>query len=133
HRAGLVRARAMLLPGEGRGRSGLNDVTELQVVKPLDQATAEIAGWRGRCLDLFARGERAIGQALEVRAAEAGAKINHLAGQRVAQLEKIAASREATAKQRLAYDTAVAAWKDVDARRAFLAHGIATALLDRHD
>jgi hypothetical protein len=107
-------------------------VSELPVLRPYDQATAEIAGWRGRCLDLFARGERAIGSALETSGRDPDSKINHLAGQRMVQLERVAASPEATGKQRQAFDAARTAWKEVDAKRAYLAHGVATPLLDKN-
>ncbi|HEX9807601.1 MAG TPA: hypothetical protein VGA34_11970, partial [Alteraurantiacibacter sp.] len=52
-------------------------------------ARKQINEWRGRCLDLFAQGEKAIAVLLEnARVAQIDVKLHHLAGQRTKELAK---------------------------------------------
>jgi len=46
-------------------------VTELSGIKPHDQACAEIAAWRGRCIDLYCRGERVVATPKQKQAVQA--------------------------------------------------------------
>ncbi|MEO6040698.1 MAG: hypothetical protein ABIP41_02245 [Croceibacterium sp.] len=108
-------------------------MTEAAVLTPHIQAAAEIAAWRGRCIDVFAKGERAVGQVLELANAKDGSiKIRHLAGQRMADVEEIVDKMTATASQQQAARDAIGNWKDAENKRAFIAHGISTPLLDRN-
>ena len=107
-------------------------MTEVAGPKPHDLACAEIAAWRGRCLDLFAKGERSVSQALEVlRACDPSIKIKHLASQRLNDLVGVTSALTLTGKQRKSLDSALKAWEAVDARRKLFAHGVATPLLDK--
>jgi hypothetical protein len=108
-------------------------VSEASIVKPHDLAAAEISGWRGRCLDLFAKGERIIDTVLE--AADGGGvpvSMKHLAGQRIADMQKLAAAEKgATEKQRHAGLACLEGWQAVHSKRAFFAHGVVTTLIDK--
>nr|WP_166177670.1 hypothetical protein [Altererythrobacter segetis] len=100
-------------------------------LKRHDLASAEIDGWRGRCLDIFARGERAVSLALEAARAKDGTlKIKHLAGQRMSDLAEIVSAEKATLKQTRAIQTALESWAQVEGRRAYFAHGVVTVLLN---
>jgi hypothetical protein len=109
-------------------------VSDASLAKPHDIAAGEIDGWRGRCLDLFARGERAIALSREAAAERnASVTIRHLGGQRPADLAKLVnEDTQATAKQSKTLLSSLDAWLAVEGRRAFFAHGVVTALLDRH-
>jgi hypothetical protein len=102
-------------------------------LKPHDLAAGEINGWRGHCLDVFAKAERAIASTLEVaNAQDCSITLRHLAGHRLADLAKLAMSRSATNdKQCKVLLEALDAWLAVESKRAFLAHGVATVLIDR--
>ena len=102
--------------------------------KPHDIAAGEIDAWRGRCLDWFAKGERAIALTLEAAAKnDAALTIRHLAGHRLADLAKLAAGDgKATERQAKALSGALEAWRQIESRRAFIAHGVATVLMDRN-
>lgn len=108
-------------------------MSEYAGLKPQNLASAEIDGWRGRCNDIYARAERSVGQSLEV-AKNRGktAKLPHLGGQRLAQMTAIAETCDATARQTAALRAALAEWHNVELRRPFFAHGIATPLQDNH-
>jgi hypothetical protein len=101
------------------------------LLKPHDLAAAEINGWRGRCLDLFARGERAVDMALEA-VSKLELPMKPLAGQRLADVVRLAVEDTgATEKQSSALLLALERWSLINAHRAYLAHGVATVLLDR--
>lgn len=108
-------------------------MSDQSLAKPHDIAAGEIDGWRGRCLDLFAKTERAVAVALEAACdKDASLTIRHLAGQRMADLIKlIEGDGKATEKQRNALRRALEAWERVEPQRAYLAHGVATVMLDR--
>lgn len=108
-------------------------MSEQTGLKPHDIASAHIESWRGRCLDFFARAERAVGQMLET-AMIAGkpVKLRHLGGQRLVDLAAFAETCGGTAKQVAVLRLSLQNWQTVEARRSFLAHGVATALLDRN-
>jgi hypothetical protein len=109
-------------------------VTDASAVKPHDIAAGEIDGWRGRCLNLFAKAERAVAVTLEALAdRNASLAIKHLAGHRMADLTKLAAAEVgATEKQSKALLAALDAWPVLESKRTYLAHGVSTALLDKH-
>ena len=81
--------------------------------------------WRGRCLNLFARGELAVLRTLEV-GRESGliSKIPHLAGQRIAALQVMTGQLQLTEKQVLGLDNSIGEWQRLEQRRLFLAHGV---------
>ena len=84
--------------------------------------------WRGQCLNVFARVEDAVIRALEAAVeGELTRKIPHLAGQRLAVLEILARQASFTDKQRERFEAVMADWKAIEAKRLFLAHGVATA------
>lgn len=100
---------------------------------PFEIAQAEIDGWRGRCIDLFSRGEHAVGRALEQAIACGRAvKLRHLAGHRLSDLSAFAEASGGTAKQVQALREAIEAWTAIEADRVFLAHGTRTVLIDKH-
>lgn len=102
-------------------------------LNPHEIARAEIDSWRGRSLDLFARAERSIGIALEATSTSGRIiKLRHLAGQRLEDLVQLVTAEQATTKQAEALVKAISKWREVEVHRAFLAHGIARELLDRH-
>jgi hypothetical protein len=108
-------------------------MSEQTGLKPHDIASAHVESWRGRCLDFFARAERAVGQTLEA-AVTAGkpVKLRHLGGQRLVDLTGFAETCGGTAKQVAALRLSLQSWQRVEARRSFLAHGVATTLLDKN-
>ena len=108
-------------------------MSDALAIKPHDLAAGEISGWRGRCLDLFARGERIIDAVLEVAGdLDPALTMKHLAGQRIADLRKLAsAEKGASEKQKLAVLACLERWQAVHSKRAFFAHGIVTALIDK--
>jgi hypothetical protein len=107
-------------------------MTELWGIAPYDQAAGVIDSWRGRCLNLFARAEHAVSKTLEAGLERDGAiKIRHLAGQRLGDLTTLVQGQEMTAKQRDALTAALADWAHVELKRAYLAHGVVLALLDK--
>ena len=95
-------------------------------------ARAEIDSWRGRLIDYFARGETAVAQTL-VCAADNGRKINlrHFAGQRLDDLMALAKTEPGTDRQNAAFTSALDAWRLLEARRVFLAHGNVSEWLDQ--
>ena len=109
-------------------------MTHQALLKPHDLAADEINGWRGRCLDLFARGERTIDLALETALTGApGLAMKHLAGHRLADLAKLVSEEKtATEKQKQSLQSSLDSWLASNTKRAFLAHGVTTVLLDRH-
>ena len=104
------------------------------LIRPHDLAADEINGWRGRCLNMFARGERSVDVALEAAlAAGSGLGMKHLAGQRLADLAKLVSEEKtATEEQKQSLQSSLDSWLASNAKRAFLAHGVTTVLLDRH-
>lgn len=83
--------------------------------------------WRGQCIALFARGERAVWRTLG-HAAAAGhtVKFEHLAGQRMNTLRELADATGGTAKQDRRLKAALDDWQKLEERRRFLAHGVAS-------
>lgn len=92
--------------------------------------TNEINAWRGECLNVFARGESAVGEALQ---ASEPTKLPHLAGQRLAMLQAKIKDYSATKKQEQALGTAITEWIHVEERRPYLAHGVTTQFIDTRD
>ena len=87
--------------------------------------------WRGKCLNLYARAEQAVGSALEdAHRANATPKLRHLAGQRLADLIVTVEAKGGTGKQMKAFSSALGAWKAVESQRQFLAHGVASTSVD---
>lgn len=103
-------------------------------LKPLSAhqiARAEIEAWRGKCIDLFARGERAIISALQTaQASGKEVKISPMAGPRFSEIQSLILKVDATQKQRDAASAAINLWQEVEPKRAFLAHGELTTLLE---
>lgn len=100
--------------------------------KPHDIAAAEIEGWRGRCLNFFARGEHTVAAALaSARAKDPAVRIQHLAGQRLAELQRIGQIATGTEKQKAALAKALSDWRACDEHRPCFSHGVMTVLLDR--
>jgi len=104
------------------------------VGKPHDLARAAIESWRGRCIDLFARGEKVIGQTLEaIRAAAkepTTVKLRHLAGQRSEDISRQLRGLKFPAKQSNKLVEAVTGWRVFEAKRVFFAHATMTVTLD---
>ncbi|MGD9664459.1 MAG: hypothetical protein AB7U34_04545 [Novosphingobium sp.] len=98
-----------------------------------DEARAQVGQWRGSCLNLFARVERAVGLALEAAVTAGKAKkIRHLSGQKLNDLVAIVDTLDQTEKQKKAFQSALVSWKQVESHRAFLAHAVALEAIDRH-
>jgi hypothetical protein len=103
------------------------------VVDQFDLARQEIDGWRGRCLDVFSRCEAAVASTLlAARASGRSTKLDHLAGQRLTELGDLAEAKTGTARQAATFRKVLDGWRQIEAKRAFLAHGVATELVDRH-
>lgn len=106
-------------------------VSDLQGLAPHDIARAQIEAWRGRCLNLFARGEQAVLDSLLLASTKLPElRIEPLAGQRLNALEQLVAAHDATDAQRAAIKGALFNWKNCDAKRAYFAHGVFTELFD---
>ena len=58
--------------------------------------------------------------------------IKHLAGQRTADLEWLTRNETGTVKQRQALSNALAGWAELEARRAYIAHGVVTVRVDKN-
>lgn len=102
-------------------------------IKPFEIAAGEIEGWRGRCLNIFSRGEHAVAAALQVaRAQDPKVRIQHLAGQRLTELQRVSELGAGTERQKAGLASALASWKECDERRPCLSHGMTTVLLDRN-
>lgn len=103
-------------------------------LKPIDSyqtARAEIDAWRGNCIDSFARGERAIISALRAaRDSGVEVRISPMAGPRFSEIQSLILRVDATKKQRHAASAALSLWQEVEPKRAFLAHGELTTLLE---
>jgi hypothetical protein len=101
-------------------------------IRSHDLARTQIDAWRGRCLDLFARGETAVAGAL-IALSKVDQKVcfPHLAGQRLAELEKVLAALEPTKKQAEALGAATNNWRELCAERAYFSHGVVTELITR--
>ena len=103
-----------------------------EALSPHTIARAEIDCWRGRCIDIFAKAERAVASALETaRSTGMSARLQHLAGQRLDDLQTLVAGDDATEKQKKSLRVAIEAWCSIEGRRSVLAPGVATELLDR--
>ncbi|HWK41069.1 MAG TPA: hypothetical protein VNR60_03980 [Croceibacterium sp.] len=104
------------------------------VVKPHDLAAGKIYGWRGRCIDFFARGERTVAATLEaVCEKDTSLKIGHLAGQRLSDLRKIVEiDSNATKRQQKIALQALNDWQKVEVRRPYFSHGVVTVLIERN-
>ena len=107
---------------------------EVTALKPHEIARIEIETWRGHCLDVFAKGERVVGQTLEsLRLSAKGAttiKLRHLAGQRADDLAKHISDSGISAKQAKSVASALASWREFEERRNYLAHAVSTVTLD---
>ncbi|MEL1251847.1 hypothetical protein [Aurantiacibacter gilvus] len=88
--------------------------------------------WRGKCLDLYSRAERTVSKTLEV-AREVGltSSIDHLAGNRLGELEAAIGRGAVPSKLKRGLNNAIAEWKEVEQNRFYLAHGIMRVSLDR--
>ncbi|MCK0099022.1 hypothetical protein MWU38_06490 [Qipengyuania sp. S6317L1] len=107
---------------------------EIQSVSAHQIARAEIDSWRGRCMDIYARSERAVSEVLQT-AQECGqsVKLSAMAGPRLAEVQGLAERLTQTGKQRQAASNAIIRWRGIEPKRAYLAHGELTTLLDRED
>lgn len=91
-------------------------------------------GWRGRAMEEFARAEMAVSEALIQLAAVPGRgegiTLPHLAGQRFSVLAKQVAEGGPHAAQGKGVAQALSEWRDHEALRALLCHGVATITVD---
>jgi hypothetical protein len=101
-------------------------------LRPHDLAKAEIDAWRGRCLNIFARAEKAITETLALlRETDPTLPFEPLAGQRFNTLDKIALRCPATGAQQKGLQDALIAWRELDVLRPFFSHGIVTEMIGR--
>ncbi|WP_394730287.1 hypothetical protein [Altererythrobacter sp. GH1-8] len=101
-------------------------------LKPHDLAKTEIEAWRGRCLNIFARGEKAVTESLaSARETSSNLRLEPLAGQRLNTLAKLDEDHCSTEKQKAALRNAVALWREHDEKRPYFSHGITAEFLDR--
>jgi len=89
-----------------------------------DHALSEANAWRGRCVNLFARGEFAIGTVLAMRSAP-GATLPMLVSQKIKQLISVVTDADGVAAAELADFASL-----LDTRTA-LTHGCAKVWIDR--
>lgn len=107
-------------------------VKAIELPASIDAATNEIDLWRGRCLNCFARTEAAVGETLEFAVRQGKpAKLRHLRGQQLADLGDLAGEIGGTPKQKATFQKLFENWQSLYKKRAMLAHGCATASLDR--
>jgi hypothetical protein len=102
--------------------------------EPFAVAREAAAAWRGKCIEIFARSETAITEALLVLAGadEANApKLPHLVGQRYEALLRAVDHEGPFPRERMNARAAVAAFRTNDALRTFLTHGSFTVTLDQ--
>ena len=101
---------------------------------PFEAAWDAAAAWRGRCLDVFARREAAVTEALLVLAAVDGPgaslKLPHLVGQRYDALSNAIGADGAFADEGKAAVEALAGFRKHDAFRTQISHGVFTVTLD---
>lgn len=101
---------------------------------PFEAAREAAAAWRGRCLDLFARGEAAVTETLLLLAADdelgASIKLPHLVGQRYDSLSNAIGAEGAFADKGKSAASALERFRQHDALRALMAHGTFTVTLD---
>ena len=108
----------------------MTEVT-VKALSPHAVARTQINEWRGRCLDLFAKGENAIADLLVgAAAANFEVKLHHLAGQRTKELAKLLDVNGPSKKQIEAGQRAIERWQKIETKRAPLAHGTLTATMD---
>ncbi len=101
-------------------------------LRPHDLAKVEIDAWRGRCLNVFARAERAVTETvLLLREGDTKILLEPLAGQRFSALEKLAPIVPGTEAQEKGLQSALLAWRDLDTKRPFFSHGVVTELVGR--
>ncbi len=94
-------------------------------LKPHDIARLLISTWRGSCMDIYARGEKIIGQTLEAIRSDAkdpkAIKLEHLGGQRSKALASQLEQLPLTEKQAKAMKSALEIWRKYEEQRTFLA------------
>lgn len=101
-------------------------------LKPHDVAKVEIDAWRGRCLNIFSRAEKAVIDSLvEARSKFPERRLEPLSGQRLNSLQKVADEHHATDAQKAALDHSIVSWRQYDEKRPYFSHGVFTELLDR--
>ena len=100
--------------------------------QPYAVAKNEIHLWRSACIDEFCKAERAVGSCL-TKALEVGLKtrIRRQAGLRLDDLQSLAGTVKGTQKQKVALESALQSWREVESRRVFFAHGCAQEFLDK--
>lgn len=97
-----------------------------------DAARAEIEAWRGRCLNVFSRAEKAVTDSLlKARETDNTTRLEPLAGQRLNALEKLVSEQRSTESQKNALVSALSSWRKHDEKRPYFSHGIMTELIDR--
>ncbi|MEP0390516.1 MAG: hypothetical protein ABJ205_09020 [Erythrobacter sp.] len=102
-----------------------------ELANPHSFARDEIDAWRGRCIDLCARGERAVSKTLqEALKCDHLVKLSPMAGPRLREAQTLFDTMSGTEKQHKAAAKTIKDWCDIEPKRAFLAHGELTTLLD---
>ncbi|MGI4732545.1 MAG: hypothetical protein ACRYFW_12480 [Janthinobacterium lividum] len=95
-------------------------------------AAADLADvWRGRCLELFGRAERAISETLihlNTGKPISTATFPRMLGQKVAELERLLAASDAVPAAKAL--TALRAFREQDPLRSYLCHGTIGIMLD---
>jgi hypothetical protein len=100
---------------------------------PHEIAQAEIEAWRGRMIGLYTRCEHAISKTLvAATSSDQLPKLPNLASQRVTALEKALAKLTLPAKISRVAPEALQKWRNSDADRNFLAHGLVSATIDKN-
>jgi hypothetical protein len=97
---------------------------ESELQSAFNNATAEVNQWRGRCINLFANGERIVGDALAKRN-PVGTKLPMLVSQKVKQLASDLTGSDPALLEHLNDFGALLV------TRSALTHGVATVWLDR--
>lgn len=116
----------------------MNAVTPIDagVAAAWEQAEAAISCWRGQALQCFAQVELAVSEALlELQSARrpgSNVRLRRLIGQRFEDLQTALGSDGPFAEEGARATAALAAFRRHEPVRAFLCHGVAKTVLDKH-
>lgn len=114
----------------------MNATSPIPAAVPLEtfaSASESAAAWRGRCLDVFSRCETAVTETLLCLAAakrDKSIKLPHLVGQRYDALSSAISAGGPFAGEAKGASDALAKFRQHDALRTQLTHGVFTVTLD---
>jgi len=122
-----------LVSSTSYARAMLHEPSIVADTTPWDVAEGEVDRWRGACIQVFARCESAITEALLVLTEGAVAKprLPHLVGQRFEKLDAAVTGGKVPSGGAARLKTALDAFRAHDDLRTILCHGSAQVAVDR--